>query len=287
MELFIGLIFLAVLIAIWYKSTMKDPPGPHRVPLLGSFPFLNMKKGVVGWLLDRNVTQHRICTIDLLSIKKIYIVNDFDLSKELFAREEFSGREVTTLQTLHRWYQRKAQGIVFTEKEQWSAQRRFSLKTLKNFGFGKQSLEEAMNLEIDCLIEEFTSYQGDFKMRTNFTIPIINILWQLAANMRFTQEDSKGKEMVEKVNIIFRHGVKVNSIPLWINKIFPGLTGYGEQVEALNDQKEYIMDIIHEHKKSIDFLWDMNNTKWCNGFYIEFRQHFAKETFSYDEHLKS
>ena len=35
------------------------------------------------------------------------------------------------------------------------------------------------------------------------------------------------------------------------------------------------------------FLWDMNNTKWCNGFYIEFRQSFSKETFSYDEYLKS
>ena len=35
------------------------------------------------------------------------------------------------------------------------------------------------------------------------------------------------------------------------------------------------------------FLWDLNNTKWCNGFYTEFRQHLAKETFSYDEHLKS
>ena len=27
------------------------------------------------------------------------------------------------------------------------------------------------------------------------------------------------------------------------------------------------------------FLWDLNNTKWCNHFYIEFRQHFTKETF--------
>ena len=35
------------------------------------------------------------------------------------------------------------------------------------------------------------------------------------------------------------------------------------------------------------FVWDMNNTKWCNAFYIQFRQSFAKETFSYDEHLKS
>ena len=38
---------------------------------------------------------------------------------------------------------------------------------------------------------------------------------------------------------------------------------------------------------SLAFLWDMNNTKYCNGFDIEFRQTFAKETFSYDEHLKS
>ena len=31
----------------------------------------------------------------------------------------------------------------------------------------------------------------------------------------------------------------------------------------------------------------MNNTKWCNGLYIHFRQSFAKETFSYGEYLKN
>ena len=35
------------------------------------------------------------------------------------------------------------------------------------------------------------------------------------------------------------------------------------------------------------FLWDMDKTKCYNGVYIEFRQSFAKETFSYDEHLES
>ena len=28
------------------------------------------------------------------------------------------------------------------------------------------------------------------------------------------------------------------------------------------------------------------NKKWCNGFCIQCRQSFTKETFSYDEHLK-
>ena len=32
---------------------------------------------------------------------------------------------------------------------------------------------------------------------------------------------------------------------------------------------------------------NMNNPKCWNDFYIQFRQSFAKETFSYDEYLKS
>ena len=32
---------------------------------------------------------------------------------------------------------------------------------------------------------------------------------------------------------------------------------------------------------------DLNNTNWSNGFFIQFRQSFTKETFSYDECLKS
>ena len=31
----------------------------------------------------------------------------------------------------------------------------------------------------------------------------------------------------------------------------------------------------------------MNKTKLCNGFYIKFRQSFAKETLSYDRYSES
>ena len=49
----------------------------------------------------------------------------------------------------------------------------------------------------------------------------------------------------------------------------------------------YNYTIPDQNRKQQAFLWDMKNTKWCSGFYIEFKQSFAKETFSYDEHLKS
>ena len=51
--------------------------------------------------------------------------------------------------------------------------------------------------------------------------------------------------------------------------------------------KQKVSNIVGLTALRLAFLWDMNKTKWCNGFYIEFRQSFAKETFSYDEHLKS
>ena len=68
-----------------------------------------------------------------------------------------------------------------------------------------------------------------------------------------------------------------------------GATG-GEE-EPVHEDKILIMPKLHSlltHFPTASiFLRDMNNTKWCNGFYIEFRQNVTKETFSYDEHLKS
>ena len=52
-------------------------------------------------------------------------------------------------------------------------------------------------------------------------------------------------------------------------------------------QLEMKFILLKEHPLQKHFLWDMNNTKWRNGFYIQFRQSYTKETFSYDEHLKS
>ena len=44
---------------------------------------------------------------------------------------------------------------------------------------------------------------------------------------------------------------------------------------------------MHQRSTGYHFLWDLDQTKYCNDFYIQFRQSLAKETFSYDEHLKS
>ena len=51
--------------------------------------------------------------------------------------------------------------------------------------------------------------------------------------------------------------------------------------------RQRVSNIVGLTALRLAFLWDMDKTKCCNGCYIEFRQTFAKETFSYDEYLKS
>ena len=77
--------------------------------------------------------------------------------QELFGREEFSGRKVSNFLKENKFLKTGPRGIINTEGDQWITQRRFSLKTLKDFGFGRKSLEGPISTEIDLIIEEFLS----------------------------------------------------------------------------------------------------------------------------------
>jgi hypothetical protein len=82
------------------------------------------------------------------------------------------------------------------------------------------------------LAENYTSCKGDYLIGTDFNVPIINILWQMVADSRFTPEDPAGMKMVEHVTTIFNIGIKLDMYPFFINKMFPNYTGYAKRSKA-------------------------------------------------------
>ena len=77
---------------------------------------------------------------------------------------------------------------MFNDEEGWKAQRRYVLKTLKDFGFGKKGLEGVLVEEADRMGDYFREKDGQPTLVVNlFNVAILNVLWQIVANHRYLQ----------------------------------------------------------------------------------------------------
>ena len=91
-------------------------------------------------------------------------------------REEWCGRHNSIVSRYFRSYGgtskvssrlHPVQGIIMTDGPEWTSQRRFALKHLKDFGFGRSGLEGVIQGEVEDLVTLLAGHTGrDFRMET-------------------------------------------------------------------------------------------------------------------------
>ena len=75
------ILILTTLGLLWLRSKRgKLPPGPKRVPLLGSIPYIKFTHGLSDFFLNESITQHKIATLDMGPMRQ-FVINDFELAK--------------------------------------------------------------------------------------------------------------------------------------------------------------------------------------------------------------
>lgn len=87
--------------------------------------------------------------------KAVVVVSDFELIKDLYKKYEASGRPKNKPYHENRFGSPDGtqRGLLQSSGSEWLEQRRFTMKQLKDLGFGKSSMEDMINDEVDKLVK--------------------------------------------------------------------------------------------------------------------------------------
>ncbi|PAA93189.1 hypothetical protein BOX15_Mlig029183g1 [Macrostomum lignano] len=184
-----------VLVAKAPKS--GDPPSPGWYPLVGSLPFL--REPLEEFLSEKQFAKQPVVVL-YMGLEKLYCLNTYEAIKDAFISQgdKFLGRQQTFI--LPELTGEKA-GIILSEDEQWRLYRRLSLKTLRDFGFGRQGAEEIILGEV----EELRSGIEDQGIQAGLpldTVPLLstavsNVICQMVFGTRLASEDPEFGRVLE------------------------------------------------------------------------------------------
>ena len=147
-------------------------------------------------------------------------------------------------------------GVILSEGKTWVEQRRFALRTLRDFGFGKQGMEELIQEEVElfkALILKNGEESFDFNNKLN--LPILNALWRLTVGERFEYDNPKLLSIVQRLTETFKRFAKPEAVMVfafpWINKIYPKAFGRDETLSVNHDIQDLMTESIKQHQQTL------------------------------------
>ncbi|CAH1773051.1 unnamed protein product [Owenia fusiformis] len=213
------LLFLVLCIIVWrymQPSPYVLPPGLRRWPIIGSLGlFLPTKEDPSG--AKRILSLSKKLKSDMIGhyfgSQYTIFLQDYDDIKQIFGMDAFAGREKSGIWEIF------FGGLIGSSGPRWKEQRRFTLSTLRDFGLGKNKSELIIHSEIEHLLDQFETYNGepnDVSILINSAVS--NIICSLIFGHRFDYKDSTFNYMLDIMEEHFNR----NIIPVSFGCMFFG-----------------------------------------------------------------
>ncbi|XP_046509810.1 cytochrome P450 2C42-like [Equus quagga] len=259
-----------LLLSLWKQRSRKGklPPGPTPLPIIGNILQLDVKD-INKSFINLSKVYGPVFTL-YLGLEPTVVLHGYKAVKEALIDlgEEFSGRGSFPLAERAN----KGHGILFSNGKRWKEIRRFSLMTLRNFRMGKRSIEDRVQQEACCLVEELRKTSAS-PCNPTFILGCApcNVICSVIFHNRFDYTDQNVLNLLE----LFNENVNILSSP-WaqVCNNFPAVIDYipGRHKKLLKnvaDIKSYLLEKIKEHQESLD----INNPRdFIDCFLIKMEQ---------------
>ncbi|XP_052086674.1 cytochrome P450 2C8-like isoform X1 [Mytilus californianus] len=237
---------------LWTKTVRNDtlPPGPPTVPFVGN---LNLKLDN----LPENFRGFRQTYGDVFSLilgsKTMVVVNGLEALKEIFVKngdvtseraDSFITRELSHYK-----------GIVSSSGSLWKEHRTFTLGALREFGFGKKSLESKIMEEAEVLMKLIEEKIGQpFNIRQLLYLSFSNITCSIVFGQRYEYTDKRFMSLLDKIK------ENTNSVNItMLATTFPFLQyiprdpfGIKRTVTNADVVRKHLENIVKEHEETFD-----------------------------------
>ncbi|XP_077147702.1 cytochrome P450 2K1-like [Ranitomeya variabilis] len=232
------------------KNAYNLPPGPRPLPIIGNLHILDVKRPYLT-MHELSKKYGPVYTLQL-GVEKVVVICGCEAVKDALVNhaDEFSGRpKMPLLDDII-----KGHGLIFGSNDTWRIMRRFTLSTLRDFGMGKETIENKISEETDFLVQKFRSYKGKPFDNKNLSAAVSNIMICILLGRRFDYEDPTILKLLKMMD----ENTKLMSTPMaMLYNTYPSVmcwfTNVAEEVRLnLNDVHTFIRETFTNFREQLD-----------------------------------
>ncbi|XP_063239979.1 methyl farnesoate epoxidase [Bacillus rossius redtenbacheri] len=253
-----AILFLCILALLIYLDTRKPknfPPGPAWLPIVGSALTLHLLRRSTGYLYKATAELARqYGPVVGLKVGKdrIVVLHSHQAIRDMMSREEFDGRPTGLFYETRTWGVRR--GVLLTDEEFWQEQRRFVLRHLREFGFGRRTMAQMVEEEAAHMVAALRARAGSvLPMHDAFGVYVLNTLWSMMAGVRYSADDTELKKLQGLLSELFANIDMVGSLfsqfPL-LRFLAPELSGYKQFLFIHHKLWKFLKAELDRHKKT-------------------------------------
>ena len=151
-------------------------------------------------------------------------------------------------------------GVIFSHGNYWKELRRFMLRNLRDFGFGKTSMEDLFHDEVEKLCEVLSRRcDVPISLAGTMNISIVNALWSILVGEKLDLEDPNLTKVVTLINNLINGPSPMNVttaiMPHPIMATWPlirNFSGHKKATETFNEIYNLVLPHVEEHERTVD-----------------------------------